>query len=62
LQEQPITREAIYYNLIKSKEQKVLAKMYPESSRNNIIGKSYAQTYRRNALLLKQGKRLLTKN
>jgi len=62
LQEQPITQEAIYYNLIKSKEQKILAEQFPRNSKEYVIGMSYAETYLKNALALKQGKRKLTRN
>lgn len=58
---QPITREAIYYNIIKSKEQAVLASEYPAGSKPHYEGRSYADTCMKNALALKQGKRLLTK-
>lgn len=59
LKEQPITQEAIYYNLIKSKEQKILARQFPKNSEGYTIGMSYAETYLRNAIALKQGKRIL---
>ena len=62
LQEQPITKEAIYYNIIRSREQGILAKQFPKNSKEREIGNSYAETYLRNALALKQGKRKLTKN
>ena len=61
LQEQPITQEAIYYNLRKSKEQKILAAQFPSNSKEYQIGMSYVQTYLKNALALKQGKKVLTK-
>lgn len=57
LREQPITQEAIYYNLINSKQQKILAAEYPKNSKENKVGNSYVKTYLRNALALKQGKR-----
>lgn len=61
LQEQPITQEAIYYNLIKSKEQKIMAKQFSKNSKEYSIGISYAKTYFKNALALRRGKRKLTK-
>ena len=57
LREQPITKEAIYYNLIKSKEQRIYSKTYPQNSISKSRGSSYAETYMKNALNLKQGKR-----
>jgi len=62
IQEQPITQEAIYYNLSKSEEQKNLAKHFPKNSKEYAIATSYAQTYFKNAFFLKQGKRKLTKS
>ncbi len=62
LEEQPITQEAIYYNLIKSKEQKILVKQFPSNSREYVTGMSYSETYLKNALALKQGKRKLTRD
>ncbi len=61
LQEQPITQEAIYYNLIKSKEQKRMARQFPRNSKEYQIGMGYAETYLKNAIALKQGKRKLTR-
>ncbi|MDP1695309.1 MAG: hypothetical protein Q8L29_00145 [archaeon] len=58
---QPITMEAIYYNIIRAKEQTVLAKEQPVDSKLYYEGMSYADTCMKNALALKQGKRLLTK-
>src|SRR3989344_5651807 len=58
---QPITNEAIYYNIIYAREQAILADRFPRGTRGYTAGKSYSFTYRRNALALKQGKRLLTK-
>ena len=57
--EQPIKQEAIYYNLIRSKQQKILSKQFPESSLERTKGESYARTYLRNALSLKRGNRIL---
>jgi len=62
LQEQPITKEAIYYNLIKSKQQRILGREYQRNSNEYKKGLSYSETYRRNTLLLSQGKRKLTRN
>ncbi len=59
LLEQPITNDAIQYNLKLSKEQRELALIYPPEERK--IGLSYSQTYLANALALKKGKRLFTK-
>jgi len=61
LQKQPITQEVIYYNLIKSKEQKIMAKQFPRNSKEYQAGMSYAETYLKNALALRQGKRKLTR-
>ena len=61
LKEQPIREEAIRYNLEKSEEQKRLAGEYPENSRKNIHGLTYSLTYLKNAIALKQNRRLLSK-
>lgn len=61
LQEQPITKEAIYYNLIKAKEQKIYAESYSNDLEKYSKAMSYAETYLKNALALMQGKRKLTK-
>ena len=61
LKEQPITQEAIYYNIIKSKEQKNLSYSFPKNSKEYLKGISYTETYMKNALALRQGKRKLTK-
>ncbi len=61
LQEQPITKEAIKYNLNLSEEQKQRALEYPEQSEERKTGLSYSETYLKNALALKQGLRLFTK-
>ncbi len=61
LREQPITKEAIYYNIIHSKQQRILAnenKDMPDLFRG---GNSYSQTYMKNALALSTGKRILTR-
>ncbi|MGV8152313.1 MAG: hypothetical protein ACP5OG_04475, partial [Candidatus Nanoarchaeia archaeon] len=58
---QPITKEAIYYNIIKSKEQKILANSYPQDSEEYRRGNTYAKTYMKNALNLSRGIRKLTK-
>jgi len=57
----PITKEAIRYNLEKSKEQKVMAMRYPEKSEERMQGLAYSQSYLGNVIALKQGKRKLTK-
>ncbi|MEM1535568.1 MAG: nucleotidyltransferase domain-containing protein [Candidatus Pacearchaeota archaeon] len=62
LKSQPITIEALYYNLLKSKEQFLLSLDYPKNSKERKIGLSYSQTYFANYLALKEGKRLFTKN
>lgn len=61
LKEQPITEKAIEYNLQKSKEQNNVAYEYPKNSEERRVGLSYSQTYLANALALKDGKRLFTK-
>jgi hypothetical protein len=61
LQKQAITWESIYYNVIKGKEQKNLVKDYPKNSKEWEIRVSYSETYVKNALALRQGKRKLTK-
>ena len=61
LTRQPITKEAIYYNIIKAKEQKLLARQFPNSSKENSRGESYFHTYLKNTIALRQGKRMLTK-
>lgn len=62
LKSQPITKEALYYNLLKSKEQFLFSSYFPENSKERKIGISYSQTYFANYLALKEGKRLFTKN
>lgn len=61
LEEQPITREAIKYNMEKSEEQKIFALDYPENSEKSIHGLNYSLTYLANALALSKNKRLLSK-
>ncbi|MDO8467847.1 MAG: hypothetical protein Q7S56_02785 [Nanoarchaeota archaeon] len=61
LQEQPITEQAVQYNLAKAEEQKFLASQFQESSEEGKIGLSYSETYLANALALKEGLRLFTK-
>lgn len=61
LAEQSITEEAIKYNLEKSEEQKRLAMQFEENSRKNIHGLTYSLTYLKNAIALKQNRRLLPK-
>lgn len=61
LHEQPITREAIYYNVIRSKQQKILAEENKDNRKAYYRGLSYADTYMKNALALKQGLRKPTK-
>ncbi|MFH0831823.1 MAG: nucleotidyltransferase domain-containing protein [archaeon] len=58
---QPITKEAIYHNLNKSKEQKILASTYMLNSEEQKIGNSYAETYMKNAISLMRGEKRLTK-
>lgn len=52
LKEQTITKEAIYYNIIKSKEARNLASYFPKESKENKKAESYALTYMKNALNL----------
>jgi predicted nucleotidyltransferase len=61
LEEQPITREAIRYNLEKSEEQKIFALNFPENSEKSIHGLNYSLTYLANALALSENRRLLSK-
>jgi len=61
LLQQPITQEAVYYNAIHSKEQRIYAEQYPSGSKKHGIGMSYAHTFMKNAIRLSQGKRQLTK-
>jgi len=59
---QPITEEAINYNLEQSKNQIKLAERYPENSRERKRGLSYSKTYLATSLALKEGKRIFDKN
>jgi hypothetical protein len=61
LQEQSITEEAIQHNFRKAEENKDLSLKYPENSEERRRGFSYFQTYLANALALRQGLRLFTK-
>ncbi|MEM4605611.1 MAG: nucleotidyltransferase domain-containing protein [Candidatus Pacearchaeota archaeon] len=62
LKNQAITKEAVFYNLIKSKEQLLFSLYFPENSKERKIGINYSKTYFANYLALKEGKRLFTKN
>jgi len=57
---QPITQEAIQYNLTQSKEQERIALMYPENSKERDIAQSYQQSFKRNAEELQNGNKILT--
>jgi hypothetical protein len=59
---QPITEEAINYNLEQSKNQIKLAERYPENSRERKRGLSYSKTYLATSLVLKEGKRIFDRN
>jgi len=61
LREQPITEEAIQHNFEKSEEQKRRAMDYKENSKERKIGLAYSQTYLANALALRKGLKLFTK-
>jgi hypothetical protein len=61
LQEQPITEEAIQHNFCKSEEQRTRALEYPKKSKERKLGFNYSETYLRNALALREGLRLFTK-
>ncbi len=56
-----ISKSAIYYNMMRSRQQRIWSDTYPKSSKESSKGGCYAQTYLRNALSLYQGKRLFTK-
>jgi hypothetical protein len=58
---QPITEDAIKYNFCRSDEQLNLALKFDKSDINRNNGLLYSATYIRNALALKKGKKLLTK-
>lgn len=60
LQEQPITEEAINHNFWKSKEQERFA-LEELDSKQREVHISYSKTYLANALALKEGKRIFTK-
>lgn len=57
---QPITQEAIQYNLTQSDEQERIALMYPENSKERKIAESYQQSFRKNAEELQRGNKVLT--
>lgn len=57
---QPITQEAIQYNLTQSDEQARIALMYPEDSKERNISESYQQSFKRNAKELQKGNKILT--
>jgi len=61
LLQQPITKEAINYNLLKSEEQKKIAFLYGACLNERAHGLSYSKSYLLNALTLQENKRLLTK-
>ena len=57
---QPITQEAIIYNIQQSEEQRRIALMYPKGSKEREIGLSYQQSFRRNAEELQKGNKIFT--
>lgn len=57
---QPITQEAIQYNLTQSEEQGRIALLYPEDSKERSIAQSYQESFRRNAEELQKGNKMLT--
>jgi hypothetical protein len=57
---QPITQEAIQYNMQQSEEQGRIALMYPEGSKERSIAVSYQQSFRKNAEELQKGNKILT--
>lgn len=57
---QPITKEAIQYNLTQSDKQARIALIYPEGSKERRIAESYQQSFRRNAEELQKGNKILT--
>ena len=59
---QPITEEAIKYNIKQSERQERMALEFSVGSNENFRGMSYSLTYLRNAFALREGKRLLTKS
>ena len=58
---QPITEEAIRYNLKERENQKNLANYYPENSEERKLGLSYYTTYLATSLALKNRKRIFDK-
>lgn len=56
---QPITQEAIQYNLTQSDEQARISLMYPENSKERRIAESYQESFRRNAEELQRGNKVL---
>ena len=61
LEQQPITEEAILFNLRNSQEQRTRALNHLPESRERRVGNSYSETYFANHLALKEGKRLFTR-
>jgi hypothetical protein len=61
LQEQPITEEAIRHTFAKSDENNFLSLQHSKGSEERKRGVSYSQTYLANALALRQGIRLFSK-
>lgn len=57
---QPITQEAIQYNLTQSDEQARISLMYPKNSKERRIAESYQESFRRNAEELQRGNKILT--
>jgi hypothetical protein len=60
LQEQPITEEAIQHNLLKSEQEKKASQETKDEELKRVYA-SYSQTYLANALALRRGLRLFTK-
>ena len=60
LQEQPITEEAIQHNFRKSEQETVASKRTSDEGLRKVFG-SYSKVYLANALALKDGLRLFTK-
>ena len=61
LKVQPITEEAIEYNLSRSKYAQQVSDSYPKNSEEREVASSYSKTHFANALALKEGLRLFTK-
>jgi len=61
LKQQPITRESIFYNIIRSKEQRIYAEQYQVGSNEHRQGMGYSHTFMENSSRLSQGRRELTK-